>query len=145
MIESIPMLKSSRVNYIFISDNFFFKRNGYFLKKRIEIVSMKWPVNIETCLQFPDYHKFWMHPVTYFILSLSNFRPTSKFCNTTRLFMQVYIIFYGLKFKLEMMNNILQMTKIITKCQERKRENVLCHFSQKNFLSYINIVLWVLQ
>ena len=128
MTESMPMLKSSRVNYIFISDNFFIKRNGYFRKERIQIVSMKRPVSIETYLQFSDYHKFWIHPVTYFILSLLNFRRTSKFCNTTRLFMQVYITFYGLKFKLEMMSNILQMTKIITKCQERKRENVLCHF-----------------
>ena len=128
MTESMPMLKSSRVNYIFISDNFFIKRNGYFRKERIQIVSMKRPVKIETYLQFSDYHKFWIHPVTYFILSLLNFRRTSKFCNTTRFLMQVYITFYGLKFKLEMMSNILQMTKIITKCQERKRENVLCHF-----------------
>ena len=56
--ESIPTLKSPRVNYIFISDNFFIKRKGYFLKERVRIVSMKWPVNIETYLQFRDYHKF---------------------------------------------------------------------------------------
>ena len=58
MTESMPMLKSSRVNYIFISDNFFIKRNDYFVKEPIQIVSMKWPVNIETYLQFRDYHKF---------------------------------------------------------------------------------------
>ena len=128
MTESMPMLKSSRVNYIFMSDNFFIKRNGYFAKEPIQIVSMKWPVNIETYLRFRDYHKFWIHPVTYFILNLLNFRSTSKFCNTTRFLMQVYITFYGLKFKLEMMSNTLQMTKIITKCHERKRKNVLRHF-----------------
>ena len=52
MTESMPMLKSSRVNYIFISDNFFIKRNGHFLKERIQIVSMKWPVNIENICSF---------------------------------------------------------------------------------------------
>ena len=58
MTESMPMLKSSRVNYIFKSDDFFIKRNVYFVKERIQIVSMNWPVNIETYLQFRDYHKF---------------------------------------------------------------------------------------
>ena len=52
MTESMPMLKSSRVNYIFIYDNVFIKRNGYFLKERIQIVSMKWPVNIENIYSF---------------------------------------------------------------------------------------------
>ena len=54
----MTMLKSSRANYIFIFDNDFIKRNGYFFKERIQIVSMKWPVNIETYLQFLDYRKF---------------------------------------------------------------------------------------
>ena len=128
MKESMLMLKSSRVNYIFMSDNFFIKRNGYFAKEPIQIVSMKWPINIETYLRFRDYHKFWIHPVTYFILNLLNFRSTSKFCNTTRFLMQVYITFYGVKFKLEMMSNTLEMTKIITKCHDRKRQNALRHF-----------------
>ena len=52
MTESMPMLKSSRVNYIFISDNFFIKRNGYFVKERNQIVFMKWPVNIENIYSF---------------------------------------------------------------------------------------------
>ena len=114
MTESMPMLKSSRANYIFISDNGFIKRNGYFFKERIHIVSMKWPVNIETYLQFHVNRIFWAHPFTYIILNLVNFRPTSKFCKPTRLFVHVYISFYGLKFKLEMMNIMLQMTNIIT-------------------------------
>ena len=41
MTESVSMLKSSRANYIFISDNGFIKRNGYLTKKRIQIVSIK--------------------------------------------------------------------------------------------------------
>ena len=114
MTESMPMLKSSRANYIFISDNGFIKRNGYFFKERIQIVSMKWPVNIGTYLQFLDNRKFWTQPYTYFVLTLLNFRPTSKFCKPTRLFVQVYITFYDLKFKLKMMNIMLQMTNIIT-------------------------------
>ena len=58
LIETIPMLKSSRANYIFISDNGFIKRNGYFFKERIQIISMKWSVNIETYIQLLDYRKF---------------------------------------------------------------------------------------
>ena len=41
MTESVSMLKSSRANNIFISDNGFIKRNGYLTKKRIQIVSIK--------------------------------------------------------------------------------------------------------
>ena len=41
MTESVSMLKSSRANNIFISDNGFIKRNGYLTKKRIQIVSVK--------------------------------------------------------------------------------------------------------
>ena len=44
------MLRSSRANYIFISDNGFIKRNGYFFKDRIHSISIKRPVNIETYL-----------------------------------------------------------------------------------------------
>ena len=40
-------LKSSRANYIFISDNGFIKRNCYFFKQHIQIISAKWTVNIE--------------------------------------------------------------------------------------------------
>ena len=58
MTECMSALKFSRANQIFISDNCFIKRNGYFLKKRIQVVSTKWPVNTETYLQFLDYHKF---------------------------------------------------------------------------------------
>ena len=58
LIETIPMLKSSRANYIFISDNGFIKRNGYLFKERIQIISMKWSVNIETYIQLLDYRKF---------------------------------------------------------------------------------------
>ena len=58
MTESMPMLKSSRANCIFISDNGFIMRNGYFFKERIQYISMKWPVNIETHIQFDDYCKF---------------------------------------------------------------------------------------
>ena len=43
-------VKISTANYVFISDNGFIKGNSYFLKKCIQIVSMKWPVNIETYL-----------------------------------------------------------------------------------------------
>ena len=50
MTESMPMLKSFTANYVFISDNGFVKGNSYFLKKCIQIVSMKWPVNTETYL-----------------------------------------------------------------------------------------------
>ena len=86
-------------------------RDCYFFKERIQIGSMKQPVNIEIYLRFLDYRKFWAHPLfTCFILTLLNFRPTSKFCKPTRLFVQVYITFYGLKFKLEMVNIMLQMT-----------------------------------
>ena len=35
MTESMPMLKWLRANYIFLSDDGFIKRNGYFFKKRI--------------------------------------------------------------------------------------------------------------
>ena len=55
MTENTHMIKSSRANYIFISDNGFIKGNGYFFKERIQIISLKWPVNIETYLQFLDY------------------------------------------------------------------------------------------
>ena len=58
MTESMPTLKFSRANYIFISDNGFIKKNGYFFKERIQITSMKWPVNVETYIQFLDYCKF---------------------------------------------------------------------------------------
>ena len=105
--ESMPMLKSSRANYIFISDNGFVERNGYFFKECINFISLKWPVNIETYLHFLDYRKFWAHSFTCFILTLLSSRPTSKFFKPTRLFVQVYIIFYSLKFKLEMMNIML--------------------------------------
>ena len=117
----MSMLKSSRA-YIFISDIGFIKRNGYFLKERIQIVSMKWPVNIKTYLQFLDYRKFCAHPFTYFILSLLNSRPTSKFYKPTRLFVQVCITF--LRFEIQARNNeyYVQMTSIITKCHERKRK-----------------------
>ena len=107
------------------------KRSGYFFKERIQIVSMKLPVNIETYLQFLDYPKFWAHPFTYFILTQLNFRRTSKFCKPTRLFVEVYITFYGLKFKLEMMNIMLQMTNIITKGNEKKRKKFPVIFSRK--------------
>ena len=52
------MLKSSRANYISISDNGFIKRKGYFFKERIQIISIKWPVNIKTYILFLDYRKF---------------------------------------------------------------------------------------
>ena len=58
MTESMPRLKSSRANYIFISDNGVIKRNRYFFKERIQFIFMKWPVNIETYLKFFDYSKF---------------------------------------------------------------------------------------
>ena len=58
MTESMPRLKSSRANYIFISDNGVIKRNGYFFKERIQFIFMKWPVNIETYLKFFDYCKY---------------------------------------------------------------------------------------
>ena len=35
MTESMPMLKSFRANYIFLFDNDFIKRNGYFFKEHI--------------------------------------------------------------------------------------------------------------
>ena len=54
----MPRLKSSRANYIFISDNGVIKRNRYFFKERIQFIFMKWPVNIETYLKFFDYCKF---------------------------------------------------------------------------------------
>ena len=37
MAESIPTLKSPRVNYIFISDNFFIKRKGYLSKNAFRL------------------------------------------------------------------------------------------------------------
>ena len=96
MTESMPLLKSSRANYIFISDNSFIRRNSYFFKERIQIGSKKQPANIEMHLQFTDYCKFRAHPLfTYFILTPLNFRPPPKFCKPTRLFVQVYITFYG--------------------------------------------------
>ena len=52
------MLKCCTANYIFISDNGFIKRNGYFFKEHFQLVTMKWPVNIEPYLQFLDYRKF---------------------------------------------------------------------------------------
>ena len=116
MTESMPMIKSSRANYIFISDNGFSKKNGYLFKEHIKIISMK--------------HKFWAHPFPYFVLTVLNFRPTSKFCKSTRLFVLVYITFYGLKFKLEM-NIMLLMMNIITKCHESKREKFSVIFSRK--------------
>ena len=58
MTESMPRLKSSRANYIFISDNGVIKRNGYFFKERIQFIFMKWPVNIKTYLKFFDYCKY---------------------------------------------------------------------------------------
>ena len=66
-------------------------------------------------------------PFTYFILTLLNFRPASFFCKPTQLFVQVYITFHGLKFKLEMMSIMLQMTNIITVSREEK-EKGLSHF-----------------
>ena len=36
--------------FIFISDDGFIKRNSYFFKERIQCISMKRPVNIETYL-----------------------------------------------------------------------------------------------
>ena len=60
---------------------------------------MKWPVSIETYLHFLDYHKFWTHPYTYFILTLLNSGPTSKFYKPTQLFVQVYITF--LRFEIQ--------------------------------------------
>ena len=136
MTESMLMLKSSSANYIFISDNGFIKRNGYFFKERIQIVSMKWPVNIETYLQFLDYRKFWAHPFTNFILTLLNFRSTSKFCKPARLFVEVYITFCSLKFKLEMMNIMLQMTNIITNCHERKRKSFQSFLAEQFLVMY---------
>ena len=53
-------------------------------------------------------------------MALLNSRPTPKFYKPTRLFVQVYITFYSLKFKL--MNFMLKMMNIITKCHERKRK-----------------------
>ena len=131
MTESIPTLKSFRANCIFISDNGFIKRNGYFFKERIQIISMKWPVNIETYIQFLDHRKLKAHTFTYFILILSNFRPTSKFCKFTRLLVQAYITFYSLKFRLEIINLRLQMIIITTKCHERKRKNFSVVFNRK--------------
>ena len=55
--KGMPMLKSSRANYIFISDNGFISRNGYFFKERVQIISMKWPVNIEIYIRFLGYRK----------------------------------------------------------------------------------------
>ena len=131
MTESIPMLKSFRANCIFISDNGFINRNSYFFKERIQIISMKWPVNIETYIQFLDHRKLKAHTFTYFILTLSNFRPTSKFCKFTRLLVQAYITFYSLKFRLEIINLRLQMIIITTKCHERKRKNLSVVFNRK--------------
>ena len=131
MTESIPTLKSFRANCIFISDNGFIKRNGYFFKERIQIISMKWPVNIETYIQFLDHRKLKAHTFTYFFLILSNFRPTSKFFKFTRLLVQAYITFYSLKFRLEIINLRLQMIIITTKCHERKRKNFSVVFNRK--------------
>ena len=130
MTESMPRLKSSRANYIFISDNGVIKRNGYFFKERIQFIFMKWPVNIETYLKFFDYCKFWAHPFTYFILTLLNSKPESKFCQPTRLFVQAYITSCSLKFKLEMMNIMLQMMNIITKYYKRKSKKFSVIFSR---------------
>ena len=58
MIESMPMLKASTANCIFISDNGFIRTNGYFFKELIQIIYMKWPVNVETYIQFLHYRKF---------------------------------------------------------------------------------------
>ena len=130
MTESMTMLNLPELitfSYLIMA----LLRDGYFFKERIQIVSMKWPVNTETYLQFLDYRKFWAHPFTYFILTLLNFRSTSKFCKPTRLFVQVYIILYGLKFQLEMMNIMLQMTNIITKCHKRKEKKFSVNFSRK--------------
>ena len=128
MTESMPMLNWSRANYIFISDNGFIKRNGYFFKERIQIVSMKWPVNIETYLQFLDYRKFWAHPFTYFILTLLNFRLTSDFCKPTRLFVQVYITFYGLKFKARNDEHYATNDEHYNQVSREEKEKVLSHF-----------------
>ena len=131
MTESMPMLKSSRANYILISDNGFIRRNGSFLKEQTQILSMQWPVSMETYLQFLDYCKFWAHPFTYYILTLLNSRTTSKFYKPTQLFVLVYITFYRLKFLIEMMNIMLEMMNIIRKCRERKRKTFSVIFSCK--------------
>ena len=42
---------------------------------------------------------------------------------STQLFVKIYMTFYGLKFKLEIMNMILQMINLIKKCHERTRKS----------------------
>ena len=100
----------------------------YFFKERIQIISIKWPVNTKTCLQFLDYRKFWAHPFTYFILTLLNFRLTAKFYKSMQPFVQ-FVTFNDLKFKLEMMNIMLQMMNIMVKIHERKRKKFSVFFS----------------
>ena len=65
-----------------------------FFKERIQIVSVKRTLNIETYLQFLAYRKFWAHPFTYFILTLLNSTIMSA-----QHFVKIYMTFYDLKFK----------------------------------------------
>ena len=57
MTKNMPMLKFPRANYIFIPNNGFFKTNGCVFNERIQTVSVNWPLNIETSLQFLDYRE----------------------------------------------------------------------------------------
>ena len=119
----MSILKSSRAKYLFISDDGFIKRNVYFFKQRIQIFSVKQPVNIEIYLQFLDYRKVLSTSIYIFYSDYVKLQTTSKMCKSTRVFVQVYISFYSFQFKLEMMNIIIpQLTNILTKCHERKKK-----------------------
>ena len=50
-----------------------------------------------------------------------------KFCKLTQLFVQVYIAFYSLRFKLEMMNILLKAMNI-NKVSQKGKEKVLSNF-----------------
>ena len=121
----MPILKSSRANYILISDNGFIRRNCYFLKERIQIVCMKQPVNIETYLQFLD---FWADIFTYFILNLLNSRSTSNFYKPTRLFAQVYITFLRFEIQARDDEHCSTNDEHYNKMSREEKEKVLSHF-----------------
>ena len=55
--------------------------------------------------------------------------------------MQNYIIFCGLKFKLEIMNIMLQMTNIITKCYREKGKSSQSFLAEKFLAMYQHSIM----
>ena len=97
---------------------------AYFFKERVQILSVRWPVNIETYLQIISYCKFWAYRFTYFILTLLNSTVTF-----TQLFVKMYMTLNSLKFKLEIMNMILKMITIIKEMSRKDKKKFSDVFS----------------